>query len=470
MKRAKLLAPVAMVLLLSPATLLAQDAQPQPETPAEQPAEAPTEPADTPAETTPEATETPEKAEPAQPEPETTTAETDTAANEPEPTKTIPPPTTTIKRADSDVSVGWNEDLEDFQRRYRWKFEIDGYIRTQYTGIQNDPDVEIYGRNDGFFLANARIGFKGEMLKRVGFRLQFDGAVDQQIDRAQRPASEVDTRVRDAYLWWEPTRFTRVSFGQFKPKFDVEELATRDELLFVDRSVGSRGVSENEGPNVEGLSRDREPGIELGMRPYYFNGKDPDEKKGLGVAYALSLTNGAGSNLSRNDNDAFAYYGRAQVHWAEMVRVGGAAYMNSESDDPTGLDPISSDVFGWTADLTVKWAGFTLMGSIIGENKKFDELDVQADVNSTAYHASIGYREPFLGFEPTFRYAFYDPESLDSGNDVDLIEGARTHYTVGLNFTPRYPIRLMVNYTFTQEEEAVELDNDRFDLLFQVTW
>lgn len=363
--------------------------------------------------------------------------------------------------SDSRVRVAWNSSQPEYDKRYLWNLTIGGYVRVAYTGIEDDPNNENVGRNDGFSVQNARLTFKGNMRRELGFKLQLDGAIDRQLSGADRPVFEVDTRLRDAKIWWEPIRYVRFTAGQQKPAFDVEERFATDELLFVNRSVGSRGILGVEGDNVDGLSRAREVGAMLSMRPLFF-GEDPDEAEGVGVAYYLAATNGITGNFSLNDNDQLAYYGRLELFWSEMVRLGGAAYLNDETEDFQEAESTGRESLGFTGDLTLKAAGLTVIGSYTQVDYTFDAIEVQPGFTSTAYQAQLAYQEPFLGFQPAYRFAYYDRGEFE--ND------AQTHHTIGLNYNPRYPIKLMVNYTITAEEAPRELENDRFEVLLQASW
>jgi len=361
------------------------------------------------------------------------------------------------------IQVGWNADQEA-EADYLWNLKIGGYIRAKFSDIQNDENNDLYGRNDGFIVASARLSIEGDMLEKLGFRLQFDGAVDQDLG-GTRPVSQLDTRLKDAVIWWMPIEYVRLNVGQFKAPFEVEETYSRSEQLFVLNSVVSRGVSGTEGYAVDGLGRDREAGVMLDAPPIRIGSED-----GFGVRYAIALTNGRPASLQANDNESFGTYGRLELSWGEIARLGGAAYMNTERMQPDAADFIDQDVFGWTGDLTLKYMGVTLIGSMAQTSTTISAIEVQPKTEATGYQVSLAYQEPFFGFQPTFRFAYLDPTSNTSGQTEEPIfeNDARTFYTVGLNYNPEYPVRFMLNYTITDEQSAVALDNNRLDVLLQV--
>jgi hypothetical protein len=371
-------------------------------------------------------------------------------------------------KPDSGVVIGENGDGEG----PKWRLAIDGYLRTLFTTIENDPNVDFVGSHDGFNMADARLTLNGSLANGLGFKLQFDGAVEQNNATVNSPQTRLVTRLKDAFISYQPFDPLRVSAGQFKPPFDVEEQFSNSELLFVHESVGSRGVEGVEGFNVDGLSVQRQTGLRLDGDPWYPLA-DGDEPDGIGASYAIAMTNGSTAPANLNDNNRFAYYGRANLHWEDHARVGGAYFYNDETrGDRPNL--VGVETTGWTADLTVDVAGFTAIGSIIEQTEtSFSGQTDEGAITSRAYQGQIAYEEPFIGLQPAYRYAFYDPthdyqsELGEGGFDADT----RTHHTFGLNYNAQeYPVRVMVNYTLAMEQEARDLQNNRLDALVQLTW
>lgn len=382
---------------------------------------------------------------------------------------------------DGGVVISGNAERdEDEEAQPLWQLAIGGYIRTQFTTIANDPEVDFVGQHDGFRMANARLTLDGAMANGLGFRFQFDGAVDRDLTDIDDPVADLGVQMRDVFIFYQPFDFLRVTAGQFKPPFDREELTSTSDILFINRSVGSRGVRNVEGFNVGGISVTRQPGIRVDSEPFYFLADEENPESGPGVSYGVAMTNGQsadslganGANLSLNDNDKFAYYGRAAFHWGEMVEAGGAYYFN---DATTGSRPdlVGVRKSGWTADLTFDAFGLFVMGSVMHATEQPEGDIPQAQRTQLAYQAQIGYEEPFIGLQPTYRFAYYDPTSeFESEAESPIFQNdALTYHTVGLNYNAQnYPFRLMLNYTITGEQEARELNNNRFDALLQLEW
>ncbi len=345
-----------------------------------------------------------------------------------------------------------------------WSVEFFGYVRTQYTAIQNDPTFNQFGRHDGFSIADARLGFDGYLHNGLGFQLEIDAADALRTSDVNSPARQLAALLKDGYLYYHPNRMFRASAGQFKVPFDIEELISTANILFIERSVGNRGVLGAEGPNREGLSLGREVGVRLDSEPIYFG--DPN---GFGISYAAAVTNGTRAGVSVNDNDKLAYSGRLNLHWGQIVRLGAGVYFNDRllGELP---DQIGETRTGWTADLTAKIAGFTLLSNVI----QVDIAPASAVPNeptrtARSYQVQVAYQEPFWGLQPAYRFAYYDP-ATNLTQTVDPAFEALTYHTIGLNYNAKtYPVRVMVDYTLTGEADRA-IDNDRFDALVQVQW
>lgn len=347
-----------------------------------------------------------------------------------------------------------------------WTVELFGYLRTQYTAIQDDPNLEQFGRNDGFIIADARFGLLGYLDNGLGFELELDAGVPRPTEDANTAIGEVVTRLKDGYLFYQPYPFFRASAGQFKVPFDIEELISTANILFIERSVGNRGVEGVEGPNRDGLTLGRQVGVRIDSRPFYFMGGDD----GLGLSYAVAVTNGESANRTLNDNDDAAYSGRVNVHYGDVARLGAGAYYNDRTVGELP-DLIGKTETGWTADLTVAAAGFSLLANVIQVDfEPPEELGAEPARTALSYQAQVAYEEPFYGLQPAYRFAYLDPDTDREGSEAGLDFESLTYHTVGINYNAKtYPLRLMLNYTITAEEQ-LEIDNDRFDALVQVEW
>ena len=358
---------------------------------------------------------------------------------------------------DEGIHIGWNKDIENNPQsgsQHRWRLGIGGYLRAGYTNIVNDISGN-YGTNDGFGLDSARLSINAYFDDTAGFKFQIDGAVHEQL-APNDPNAGLVVRTKDAFIWYAPIEYVKISVGQFKAPFDGEGIDSSTDIAFISRSVMSRGVKGVEGPNVRGLSRDREVGATLSTDGIYFD----EKKEGFGIRYALGATNGSSSDRALNDNDALAFYGRLDFLYGKMVRVGGGATMN---DRTIGLAPnqLDESVFGWAADLSLNIAMVSLAGGVIGETITNPTQD---EFSRFGLQATLAVREPFLGFQPKVRFSSLDDSSSREGEALSYI-------SFGINYVPKdFPLRVMLDYTLSGEEAPTEIDNNKLELLLEASW
>ncbi len=364
--------------------------------------------------------------------------------------------------------------------RNRWTLTFGGYLRMSYRAIQDDPNIEFYGRNDGFLYANARPYFAGRLPSGLGFRFQFEAAASLGATSSVQPFEQQVMRPRDAFISYEPMPALGLQVGQFKPPHNLEELLPTADQLFVDRSVGGDGVDAFEGRPLSGMALPREIGAQL-TGQMFFNSEGIDVHKGPGVAYGIAITNGSRASDTFNDNDALAYHGRASLHWGDIVSIGGAYYFNRTTILNT-QDSIDKDLSGLTADIKLDVAGVQALASwqqLRDETRFLNDMNPAGDARtftlSRAYMAQIGYTIPVVRLQPAYRFATYDP-TVDY-NDIDpqtmdIREiDALTYHTLALNYVPQnLPINVMLNYTIAQEQGSRAIANNNVSALMQLTW
>lgn len=361
-------------------------------------------------------------------------------------------------------------EARESEEKPAWDFEFSGYLRTKFSVVQNDPNYQLIGRRDGFSMANIWLGFRGSLDNGLGVDVTLDGAAALPKGAGDDASVEMGARFQDAFIYYAPHKLLRVSAGQFIAPFDIETLTSSARLTFVDRSVGNTGVSGLDGLPVSGLGQGRQVGLRVDSDIYYFLNDSADAApSGPGVSYSLAVTNGQPNTLKYNDNEKLAYFGRLNLHWGDLVRLGGAGFHN-ERTLGVAPDRLGEKSVGWTGDLSVSAYGFSLLANIMQvEITPAPELQAEQARTARSMQAEIAYEEPFFGLQPAYRIAYYDA-NIDGDAPGSAAYEALTYHTVGLNYnSPDYPVRLMLNYTVTGEEQR-PIDNNRFDALAQVQW
>jgi hypothetical protein len=345
-----------------------------------------------------------------------------------------------------------------------WDIGMFGYIRAAYEEVQDDPNFAYVGRNDGFVLHHARFGLEGSNSRyHLRWRLAMEGASDV-ANLINNPQAELDVRLRDAFVRYDPVDAIGIQVGQFKAPFSEEELRGAPDLLFASRAVGVEGVLPGRGQQTLGIDYDRQLGAMLSSRrPIEFG------DSGLGVAYYLMVANGNGINQSLDDNGAVAFIGRAEVLYQDKVMLGVATARNGRTE---GVLP---NLFrerdeALAADLLIRVEGVELFGQIVRQTTSFQTVEV-GDRQQLAWHVQAGYRiqAGALDLTPAYRYAYFDPFAAGGSEAQENLE--LVYHTFGVRLRhpePRLGLSTYLNYTITQEHEARALNNNRFEALVQV--
>lgn len=341
------------------------------------------------------------------------------------------------------------------------------YIRMGYENVEQDDRFNFIGSNDGFVLDNARVGIDAAIGEQLSVAFSVEGASDVR-EGINSTLGEIDVRVRDAFLRWDPFPFVGIQGGQFKAPFAAEELRSRDELLFVSRAVGQEGVLPGRGFEEGGVAVDRQLGFMISPRAPLSIWRE------VAGSYYLMIANGNGENEVLNDNTKLAVIGRGELHYADFVTVGGAFLVN---DRTSGVLPNQSrdEDTGFAADVMITPFDLELFFQYVEIETEFKTVSNALDRTQRALHVQVGYtfELPWLSITPGYRYALLDPFAKVKGDQAGLdLDSFRVDYhTLGVRFDHLdLPLALLVNYTFTEEKSPREIDNDRLQILTQVSF
>src|SRR6185436_12001544 len=132
--------------------------------------------------------------------------------------------------------------------------------------VQNDPNVAFVGRDDGFELQNARIGFRGALDRRLRFVIALDGAVDERL-QVNTPEGKLRVALRDAFADAGITDRLVARAGFFDALVDPEAMVPDTRRELVDKPIESRGMRATEGYQTAGLTPGRSLGAALRLEP-----------------------------------------------------------------------------------------------------------------------------------------------------------------------------------------------------------
>jgi hypothetical protein len=334
-------------------------------------------------------------------------------------------------------------------------YELFGILRLKGGFVQDDPNVQFVGRNDGFALQNARVGLTGRW-ERLSFRFSAEGAVDERSG-ANATSGTLRFALKDAFLDVRVADALSIRVVRFEPIFDLEEYIPYSERAFVDFALESRGVLPTEGYQVAGMSPGRSVGVAVRADRALAAGP-------VDFGYELAVQNGNGEYAADNDNDSLAFSAALFArHDKSFFFLAGRQKSRTVGDLP--FRQTQDDLEG-AAGAVLHVGPVQVAGQVLGRHTSFPTTG-GPDENSFGAHAqlvvSLGLAGDKLVLEPGYRFAIYDPSDLISTDRVQ-------EHTLGVTLRlTQVPIRLQLNYTHVVEQAGRELDNDRGEAAFEVS-
>ena len=272
--------------------------------------------------------------------------------------------------------------------------KLDAYVQVRYTHYWDTG-------SDGFRIRRARLGFKGEILKNINFKLQVDGA---------RSPILLDAAVEISSI-----PYATLSFGQFKVPFSQENLTSSSALDLVNRTQTVEQLCPAQDIGAAG----RDIGVTV-------HGKFSI------VEYTLGVFNGSGINRTDTNDQKdmvgrlvfrpFNFFTLGVSHYIGDQRIFGGAHVNR---DRTGVDVFLS-----------KGPAF-LKGEYI-----FARDD--------QYERSGWYVRGAYSFIPEKLQALINYDSYDLG--LALAGNRRDALTLGVNWYFSQKTKLQINYAHHRDE------------------
>ena len=331
-------------------------------------------------------------------------------------------------------------------------------LRLGFDMVQADPNVAFVGRNDGFRVDQARLGFKGQYKDRISWVLIADAITPEPSD-ANDPLSGVTAAMRDAYLHWHATDFFNIWLGQLFMPADYEGMLSRRKMNFVNRSVASIGVFPGRGFEVAGLSAGRQQGMVMGAQ---------DLVAGMiHLDYRIALANGNGPNQLGNDNEQPAFYSRLGAGIDEWVQLSFGFQYNPRTVGELPNLYTENDLVA-LGDLHVDVWGIDMLVQGIWRQTSYDTSAADSDT-ALGLTSWLVLDEPFgvhmYNFKPGIRLSYLDPSSFLADDQLQELT-ASLRYDAPIDL----PLAFMVDYTWLVEESARSLANDRLVVMFQLEY
>ncbi len=301
------------------------------------------------------------------------------------------------------------------------KLIVGGFLQGQ-AEFGHAADPRWNGVRDRFFFRRARIYLAGTVAEDFDFKAELDlqgntlGAGTGQLARAN-----------EIYINWHKYAYANVRFGQLKPAFGGEALASDTKIFTVERSLANDRLTD---------------GRQLAAA---LAGDVLDKK----LSYLVVAANGNGANVSGNDNGKFQKSARLSFTplagaedkltvsvdglWTEDVNVAKSDF-GFTGNLFTGKRAMHGADLFWThgpLDVSAEWLRGTFQPATAIPVAKFDAEGWQATVAYFLIPAKL---------QAVFREETFDPNTSIGGNTL------RTS-TFGLNyFLKGEDIKFMLDY------------------------
>lgn len=286
---------------------------------------------------------------------------------------------------------------------------ISGYIQLRY--LWDDAN------QSSFTVRRARLDLKGDISKKIDYRLQVEFASKVQI--------------MDAFVQFKPFRQLNVKAGQYKIPFSIENTDyTPLKFEFIDYPMALRKLMGfNEVVGGESLSA---TGRDMGLTLYGGFGKRDGYNL---VNYDFGVFNGSGINTADN-NRSKDVVARLSVKPVEGLMLSGSYYWGEYGKAYLKRQRYAVGACYDRGAVVVRseWVGGTT-GIAATETAPANDL------SSDGWYAMVGWRASHT-WMPVARYESFYADS-DARSDT-----RQTNYTVGVVWQPLKQLRCQLNYTY----------------------
>jgi len=281
-----------------------------------------------------------------------------------------------------------DEQKEEFALVASQSLELNAYTQVRYT--HTDGDI------NEFRIRRARAGLKGEIIKSINYILQ--------IDAAKSPVL-LDAKVEITF-----SPYAKLTFGQFKVPFSLENLTSSSALDTINRSQ----TVENLCPGRDVGAQGRDIGVAL-------------SGKFSRIEYNLGIFNGEGSNRA-DTNEKKDLVARLGFSPFDFLTVSLSHYQGKSTlfggDSVVDRDRTGVDIFLVHEQISIK-------GEYISAR------DYRAD--RLGWYVQGGYYLVPGKIQAIVKYDSYDANRDIQGDRTDVI-------TLGLNWFFSKMTKLQINY------------------------
>lgn len=313
---------------------------------------------------------------------------------------------------------------ETFNLKLTQKMELAGMLQTRYQFFEDTS------KNDAFDLRRARLVLRGDVAPKIGYRLQ--------LELANGP------KIIDAVFTYKPKEYFAVNIGQSKTPYCYDNYYSPFTLLAVSRTQIDNALSFRENDlyhNNQG--RD----IGLWVTGKYSIGEEAEKRPVL--EYHLGVYNGAGINVTDNNNDkdvgGFLRVSPVKNLWVSARAYKGFGAMLAITPDST------ADRTRIGGDITYKFKNFLIEAEYLkAEDKAVDtegEETAAAALERSGYYVTLGYTIIKNKCDVIVRLDNYDA-------DIQADLNAINKYVLAASWYFSKTTRVQLEYNFVVEEDS----------------
>jgi len=301
-------------------------------------------------------------------------------------------------------------------------FNLSGILQTRYQAYQGNSGV------DGFDVRRARLDLKGALTDHWDYELYIEFAGTPEL--------------LDAYTSYKFGDYLKITAGQFKIPFSVDNLTADNQLEFIDRSQVEEALAAR-AKDVIGNQVGRDIGAEISGSFLKYNNHYVFD-------YTLAVLNGDGIDKTADNNNNKDIAGRFTFHPVSNLGISYDFYQGH-------------DVWGTSTVTQIRNRRGVDARYVDGPLSLTAEYDRGTDglIDRSGWYGQAAYFIVPQKIQLAGRY--------DSYNTNLAITTDRTiWYLGGINYFFNNWTKLYINYTFKREETAVQVPNNLFAAEIQV--
>ncbi|MFI5139492.1 MAG: porin [Sphingobacteriales bacterium] len=306
--------------------------------------------------------------------------------------------------------------------------QLSGLAQIRYQGFEQT------GVNDAFDLHRIRLDVRGDVTSKWSYDIytEFGGT---------------GVKLMDAWTSYKFGDYLKFTAGQFKIPFSLESLTTDAQLEFIDRSQAVEALAGRSKDVISYASNQQ--GRDIGVQ---VNGSFAKSDDAYLFDYTFGVFNGAGYDVTTDNNDHKDFGGRLAIHPIKNMVIGADFY--------NGLANYGTPAKNYTRNR----AGFDAR-YVIGALSLQAEYDKGTDgiIKRDGWYGQAAYYVIPKKLQLAARYDTYDPNKTVKTDRT-------TVYTGGVNYFFNDWTKIAVDYLDRREETAVQVKNNILEVQLQLTF